>query len=170
MGCVLRVPHLLNRATRAKGSYATPYNPAYAGGGDTTLVDNRYAFKRGDDRAWQGFEGTDMDLMLDLGTVQPVAGVWVQFLQHMASTSVMLPTRLTVWTSENGTDFTMAVDREVEPDSNSEAVIRPFDLRLEAPVPARFVRLRATNRGILPEGHPRAGGSAWLFTDEVVVY
>lgn len=170
VGCVLQVPHLLNRATRAKVSYATPYSPAYAGGGDTTLVDNRYAFKRGDDRAWQGFEGTDMDLTLDLGTVQPVAGVWTQFLQHTASTSVMLPTHLTVWTSENGTDFTVAVDREVEPDLDSEAVIRPFDLRLEAPVAARFVRLRATNRGILPEGHPRAGSSAWLFTDEVVVY
>lgn len=170
VGCVLQVPHLLNRATRAKVSYATPYSPVHPGGGDTALVDNRYAFKRGDDRAWQGFQGTDMDLTLDLGTVQPIAGVWVRFLQHTASTSVMLPTHLTVWTSENGTDFTVAVDREVEPDLDSEAVIRPFDLRLEAPVSARFVRLRATNREILPEGHPRAGEAAWLFTDEVVVY
>lgn len=169
-GCELKVPHLLNRATRAKVSYATPYSPAYTGGGDTALVDNRYAFKRGDDRAWQGFEGTDLDLTLDLGEVQPVAGVWIEFLQHIASTSVMLPTGLTVWTSTDGTTFTEAADRAVAADDDSEVMIRPFDLRFAAPVSARYVRIRATNRGVLPAGHPRDGSPAWIFTDEVVVY
>lgn len=169
-GCVLQVPHLLNRATRAKVSYATPYNAAYTGGGDTALVDNRYAFKRGDDRAWQGFERTDMELTLDLGEEQPVAGVWIQFLQHLASTSVMLPTGLTVWTSTDGNRFTIAAERSVADDSDSEVMIRPFDLRFKAPVSARYIRIRATNRGVLPAGHPRAGSPAWIFTDEVVVY
>lgn len=170
VGCTLRVPHLLNRATRARVAYATAYSPAYPGGGDTALVDNRYAFKRGDDPAWQGFEGRDMDLTLDLGSVQPVAGVWIRFLQHIASTSVMLPTRLTVWTSADGKTFSAAADRAVEPDDDSEVMIRPFDLRFAAPVSARYVRLRAENRGVLPAGHPRAGEAAWLFVDEIAVY
>ncbi len=169
-GCVLSVPNLLNKATRAKVSYAAPYSPAYTGGGDTALVDNRYAFKRGDDKAWQGFERTDMDVTLDLGSVQPVEGVALRFLQHIASTSVMLPTRLTVWISADGGDYTLAADMPVAPDNDSEVVIRPFDIRLPAPVPARYVRVRAENMGTLPKEHPRGGGSAWIFTDEIAVY
>lgn len=170
VGCTLAVPHLLTKATRAKVIYALPYSTAYTGGGDTALVDNRYAFKRGDDRAWQGFERTDMDVMLDMGRVQSVEGIVLRFLQHIASTSVMLPTRLTVWTSADGKDFTVAADMPVAPEEDSEVLIRPFDVRLPAPVQARYVRVRAANRGILPPGHPREGGSAWIFTDEIAVY
>lgn len=111
-----------------------------------------------------------MELTLDLGEEQPVAGVWIQFLQHLASTSVMLPTGLTVWTSTDGNRFTIAAERSVADDSDSEVMIRPFDLRFKAPVSARYIRIRATNRGVLPAGHPRAGSPAWIFTDEVVVY
>lgn len=170
VGCTLVVPQLLNKATRAKVSYATPYSSAYTGGGDSALVDNRYAFKRGDDKAWQGFERTDMDVTLDLGAEQSVRGVMLRFLQHIASTSVMLPTRLTVWTSADGKDFTVAADVPVEPDDDSEVMVKPFDLRFAAPTGARYVRVRAENRGTLPQGHPRQGGPAWIFTDEIAVY
>lgn len=169
-GCKLVVPNLLNRATQAKVTYTTPYSPAYTGGGDTALVDNRYAFKRGDDKAWQGFEGTDMDVTLDMGEVQPVEGVALRFLQHIASTSVMLPTHLTVYTSADGKDFTVAADMPVTPDNDSEVIIKPFDIRLPATVRARYVRVKATNMGTLPKGHPRGGSAAWIFTDEIAVY
>lgn len=170
VGCVLEVPYLLNKATRAAVNYATPYSPAYTGGGDSALVDNRYAFKRGDDKAWQGFEKTDMELTLDLGSVQSVSGVVLRFLQHIASTSVMLPTGVTIWTSTDGNQYKAVADWGIEPDTNSEVMIRSFDIPFGEAQDARFVRIRATNMGTLPEGHPRAGGSAWVFTDEVVVY
>lgn len=168
-GCRLVVPNLLNRATQAKVTYATPYSPAYTGGGDRALVDNRYAFKRGDDKAWLGFEGTDMDVTLDLGEVQPVEGVALRFLQHIASTSVMLPTHLTVWTSADGNDFTVAADMPIAPDNDSEVMIKPFDVRFTSPAEARYVRVKATNMGTLPKGHPRGGSAAWIFTDEIAV-
>lgn len=172
VGCVLSVPQLLNRATRAKVSYATPFSPAYTGGGDTALVDNRYAFKRGDDKAWQGFERTDMDVTLDLGAVQPVWGVALRFLQHIGSTSVMLPTHLTVWTSADGKAYTQAADFAVEPERSAEVLIKPIDIRFKEPAPAeaRYIRVKAANMGTLPKGHPRAGGPAWIFTDEIAVY
>lgn len=172
VGCTLVAPQLLNRATRAKVSYASPFSPAYAGGGDTALVDNRYAFKRGDDGAWQGFEGRDMDVTLDLGEMQPVRGVVLRFLQHIGSTSVMLPTRLTVWTSTEGKAYTQVADSVVEPVRSAEVVIEPFDIRFGSAdlVKARYIRIQAANMGTLPPGHPRAGGPAWIFTDEIAVY
>lgn len=170
VGCTLVVPHLLNKATQAKATYATSFSPAYTGGGDTALVDNRYAFKRGDDPAWQGFERTDMDVTLDLGGVQSVEGVVLRFLQHIASTSVMLPTHLTVWTSADGRDYTVAADMPVAPDDDSEVLIRSFDVHLPASVQARYVRVKAANMGTLPQGHPRRGAAAWIFTDEISVH
>lgn len=169
-GCVLSSPRLLNPATGAKVTYAYPYHSAYTGGGDSALVDNRYAFKRGDDPAWQGFEGTNLDVTLDLGSVWRLEGVWMRFLQHVGSTSVMLPTRLKVWTSADGKRYTEAADVAVEQDSTSEVIIRPLDIRFGQAAEARFVRIEATNREILPEGHPRAGSPAWIFADEIAVY
>ena len=58
----------------------------------------------------------------------------------------------------------------VEQDSTSEVIIRPLDIRFRQAAEARFVRIEATNRGILPEGHPRAGSPAWIFADEIAVY
>ncbi|MCU0323833.1 MAG: hypothetical protein MUF45_01065 [Spirosomaceae bacterium] len=34
---------------------------------------------------------------------------------------------------------------------------------------ARFIKIFAQNYGKLPEGHPGAGRSAWLFVDEIGV-
>jgi hexosaminidase len=34
------------------------------------------------------------------------------------------------------------------------------------PVRARYVRIRATNKGIIPSGEYGAGGKAWLLLDE----
>ena len=170
VGCTLTVPHLLNLATQAQVTYASPYSPAYTGRGDGGLTDNCYAFKRGDDPAWQGFERINMDITLDLGTVQTVQGVIVNFLQHTSTTSVILPTHLNVWISTDGKNFVQTVDTPIEPDNRQEVIIKPIDARFSAPAETRFIRIEAVNRGVLPAGIPRAGGPAWIFTDEVIVY
>ncbi|MEZ4985307.1 MAG: hypothetical protein R2795_09775 [Saprospiraceae bacterium] len=36
-------------------------------------------------------------------------------------------------------------------------------------IPARYLRITATNYGIIPSGRQGAGNAAWLFVDEVVV-
>lgn len=170
VGCVLKVPHLLNLASQAQVTYATPYNSAYSGGGDGALTDNRYAFKRGDDPAWQGFESKNMDITLDLGTTQTVSGVMVDFFQHISTTSVMLPTQLKVWTSTDGKNFAEAVNTPVEQVDANEALVKTCDVRFPAPLETRFIRIEAVNRGILPAGIPRGGAPAWVFADEVIVY
>ena len=34
---------------------------------------------------------------------------------------------------------------------------------------ARWVRVRAVSARTIPDGHPAAGGNAWLFVDEILV-
>ena len=34
---------------------------------------------------------------------------------------------------------------------------------------ARYIRVKAKNRGICPDWHPDEGQSAWLFMDEIIV-
>jgi hexosaminidase len=43
-------------------------------------------------------------------------------------------------------------------------------LRIETPGrSARYIQVRASNLGRLPDGHPAAGQKAWLFVDEIMI-
>ena len=33
----------------------------------------------------------------------------------------------------------------------------------------RYVKIKAQNIGVCPNGHPSAGGKAWLFVDEIII-
>ena len=37
------------------------------------------------------------------------------------------------------------------------------------PVDARYLRVRVSNRAIIPAGQPAAGSAAWIFADELIV-
>lgn len=172
VGYLRQVPRLLNLATQARVIYATPYNPAYSGGGDGALTDNRYANKQGDDPAWQGFEQQDMELTVDLGTVtEGVGGVVLRFFQHVGSTSVMLPASVVVSVSSDGEAFTAAAKYLVPPSTNTSAFIETIDLPFSAGKQAvRYIRVWAENSGPLPDWHFRAGVPSWIFMDEIAAY
>ncbi len=62
-------------------SLKTPYSPQYTGGGDDALVDGLRGatdFRLG---AWQGYEGDDLEAVVDLGESKPVGNVAIGCLQ-----------------------------------------------------------------------------------------
>jgi len=48
-------------------------------------------------------------------------------------------------------------------------VIYPVEFETAQPTEARYVRVWARNRGVCPDWHPGAGGSAWIFADEIEI-
>jgi hexosaminidase len=52
-------------------------------------------------------------------------------------------------------------------------IIKKLKGKLMLPVIAsrivRYVRVTATNAGVIPDGLPGAGNKAWLFVEEIVV-
>ena len=159
---------LPNLATGKRVSYVNQWEESYPGIREKTLTDAQLASKRGDDPHWQGFKTVDLDITVDLEKIQPVSRVWIRFFQHAGMTRVMLPKEVEVSGSGDGTDYTVLGVLTIPTILNPEAVIEKVNIRFN-PEEVRFIRIRAVNHQIIPEGHSYHGLDAWIFADEIGV-
>ncbi len=120
------------------------------------------------DGSWLGFEGADLDVVIDLQKVQTVRGVSCGFLENQFSW-IFLPREVTVALSEDGKRFQTVWSTSIDaPRANPIPEVKDVTGIFE-PVAARFVRVVGRNPGKCPSWHPGAGGTSWLFVDEIVV-
>jgi predicted alpha-1,2-mannosidase len=146
----------------------TKYSPQYTAGGDMALID----FERGslDFRtgAWQGYEGVNIDVVIDLGEVQTIHSLSEGFLQDQKSW-IFFPDEVSYSISENGKTYRNAGTVKNDVADNTEgSIIKDFSINL-AETKARFVHVVVRNRGICPPWHPGAGNKAWIFSDEIEI-
>jgi hypothetical protein len=147
---------------------SSPYSPQYTGGGDSALLDGirgREDFRLG---SWQGYEGTDLDAVVDLDSVRSISIVSLGCLQDNSSW-IFFPERVTFSFSSDGTTWHDAASPPIGVSPKEAAVmIRDFTASVPS-VRARYVRVQAANIGTCPPWHRGAGGKAWLFADEITV-
>ncbi|MEI7982747.1 MAG: GH92 family glycosyl hydrolase, partial [Bacteroidota bacterium] len=146
----------------------TAYAGQYAAGGDLALID----FSRGSEDfrtgKWQGYEGVDLDAVVDLGTEQPVKKISLGCYQQQ-SAWIFMPREVSFFFSWDGTNFTPAGVVQNDIPENDEGVkIKDFSLTLKGEK-VRYIRVVAKNRGVCPDGHPGAGKKAWIFMDEITI-
>jgi hexosaminidase len=160
------------RPSLARGrpyALTTTPSPRYPGTGPRTLTDGAFGSLDFRDGLWQGWNGPDMEAVIDLGATQAIAAVEGSFQQTMRSW-ILLPRDFTVWLSDDGATWREAgTATHEQPAERAE----PFLYRLTVAVPAgtttRWVKVRGRAFGTLPAWHPGAGGPAWIFCDEIVV-
>ena len=146
----------------------TRYSDQYPAGGDTALIDQI----RGSDNfrtgTWQGYYGVDLEAVVDLGSVKVLTEVRTGFLQEQRSW-IWMPSEVEYATSTDGESWRVAgtVVNDV-PERRDGGVVKDFIFDLGG-VEARFVRVRATNRGPCPDWHQGAGNRSWMFADEIVI-
>ncbi len=147
----------------------TPPSPRYPGTGPRTLTDGALGSLDFRDGLWQGWQGPDLEAVIDLGERKTVSVVEGSFQQTMRSW-ILLPRDLTVWLSDDGATW-----RELGTTTHFQPATRadPFLYRLSVPSPtatmARWVKVLARGYGPLPAWHPGAGAPAWIFCDEILV-
>lgn len=149
-------------------SLRSSYSPQYAGGGDEALVDGLKGglnFRLG---AWQGYEGIDLDAVIDLGSVRTIGSVSLGCLQDNNSW-IFFPSTVEFLFSDDGKLFidSVAIGNSVSP--RSEHPQRKEFTANDGTRRARYIRVRAQNIRTCPEWHKGAGGKAWLFVDEISV-
>jgi hypothetical protein len=144
-----------------------PASPKYHNGEASALTDGMRGW--GDYHMhWLGFEGTDMDATVDLGSVQSVSQIGTEFLQDINSW-VFMPLSVLFEVSEDGRQFrSVGQVTDLVPQNKDGAIVAPFNVTFTA-TRARYVRVRATNMKICPDWHKGAGGRAWIFIDEISV-
>jgi predicted alpha-1,2-mannosidase len=144
----------------------TSYSPQYTGGGNAALIDGRRGnadFRLG---AWQGYEGNNLDAVIDLGSTKSVSRVSLGCLQDNDSW-IFFPTSVEFSFSPDAASWGNPLT-VVDNVNQKEEGIRVQEFSVDAgSVQARYVRVRARNVGVCPEWHKAAGSKAWLFVDEI---
>jgi hexosaminidase len=144
------------------------YKDKYKGGGPFGLTDGLRGTMSNTDGRWQGFEGDDLEAVVDLGGAIPVSRVTVGFLQSVDSW-IFFPASIEIAISADGADYrVIGTAAELAPLTAGGAMLKDVTADAGAGT-ARYVRVRAKNIGVCPPGHPGAGGKAWVFADEIIV-
>jgi predicted alpha-1,2-mannosidase len=140
----------------------------YTGGGAEGLIDGIKGSSNFHTDAWQGYEGVNLEAIVDLGSLQSISEISASFLQNTGSW-IFYPKKIEYFISSDGKDFKRVYSEEIAVDEkHNDSGIREFSKQLDDNK-TRYVKVVATNVGICPDWHIGAGGKAWLFIDEIFV-
>lgn len=143
------------------------HHPDYHGGGPEALIDGVRGAANWRLGGWHGYQGTDFEAVVDLGSKKEIRYIGAGFIQDIRSW-IWMPVDVTFWISDDGETFTevLHIENTVEHD---DYTVHQVDLGGRVDVSARYVKVHATNYGIIPDWHLGAGGDAYIFIDEIII-
>ena len=146
---------------------ASEWHPDYHGGGPEALIDGVRGSQNWRLGGWHGYQGTDFDAVVDLGSIRPVNHIGAGFLQDIRSW-IWMPADVSFYTSTDGVTFDHLATLETGIPADDYGLFqRDVGVRVQKPV--RYIRVKATNYGRIPEWHLGQGGDAYIFIDEIIV-
>ncbi len=159
-------------AVFGKAKYGVKYNSEfdskYPGGGNYALVDGLKGSTNFNDGRWQGFNGSNLDVVIDLGKVKKIKKISTDFLRDIPS-FIFLPASVDFSASINGKEFSLLKNFQNDPPlNNNSPLIKKFEIK-PVNLSARYIRVKAVNIGVCPPWHKGAGDKAWIFCDEVTI-
>ncbi|MDT8400579.1 MAG: DUF4838 domain-containing protein [Bacteroidales bacterium] len=134
---------------------------------------------------WLGFEGNDMELIIDLGELKTINSVHTAFLQvtnHIVFFPEFVELSFPGSISKNdqsgsggddrighprGDGIRLSTSRPLKPGSKVND-IEYFNFNVK-PVDTRYIKIHARNMKKAPEWHNSAGLPSWIFCDEIIV-
>ena len=107
-----------------------------------------------------------MEATIDLGEPTSIDKVQLHIAESKGSW-IYAPAKIEVSISENGQTFTSVSGSPAETKSEGNSM-KLLEVSFPA-VKARFIKVKAVNYGLIPDGQAGAGHKAWLFADEIVI-
>ena len=146
------------------------YNPQYHAGGPEGLIDGIFGtenWRKGD---WQGYQSQDFEAVIDMQATRKISQITANFLQDTRSW-ILMPTKVEYFISDDNINFTRfdTQNNVIDPKEYS-SIIKGFESNSK-PVMARYVKVKATNFGKLPQWHQGFpfDGDAFIFIDEITI-
>jgi len=140
----------------------------YPSRGALSLVDGLRGTSNHRDGKWMGFEGNDLEATIDFGKSRDIRKVTIGFIKAEKSW-IFLPRSIEFSVSENGKSFrTVGLTLKNEMKRLAGEGVNNIPKEFKG-LRARYLKVKATNIGLCPEGHPGAGEKAWLFADEIII-
>lgn len=145
-------------------------NNQYTARGDRGLIDGLRGgadFRSG---GWMGFDGKELELVLDMGEAKAVSKLGIGFLQDDNSW-IFIPQMVFFETSLDGKNWESAstVLAKRATTGPGEGFLEDFETTLSAKKQARFIKIKTQSYLTCPAWHKGVGSAAWLFADEIWV-
>jgi hexosaminidase len=157
---------------KAVGKYVTyreKYSERYPGNGQQTLNDGLRGSFNYNDGYWQGYNGNNLDVIINLGEDFTFNSIASTFLLDQKKW-IFIPEAVNYYVSDDGQNFQIIASIKHNIPLNSDSPLtNDFTMKLNRPMKVSFLRVEAVNIGVCPDWHPGKGGKAWLFVDEIVV-
>ncbi len=120
---------------------------------------------------WLGFEGNDMEAVIDLEQVEKISHLETAFLK-VTNHIVFFPEEVTIsYSVDNVTFQKIAGKKTAHPLQKGDKIndIEYLSFQFH-PVEARYIKLHARSMKEAPPWHHASGLPVWTFCDEVIVY
>jgi hypothetical protein len=145
----------------------TPASEKYPVGGAAALTDGIYGFNDYHFN-WLGFEGNDLEAVIDLGRKQKVHEVSVNFLQFNQAW-IFLPVEVRVLLSKDGKEFSgEIIVPAADPPQKTGSFVQEFIAKFNGPK-IRYVKVVGHSLKVCPPWHGGHGLPCWIFADEISV-
>ncbi|MEM7101870.1 MAG: GH92 family glycosyl hydrolase [Bacteroidota bacterium] len=151
------------RSIELKTEYANQYNA----GGNNGLIDFKRAGEDFRTGGWQGYEGIDLDAVVDLGESQTIKKVALSCLQDQNSW-IFMPEKVEFFVGDEKDNLKKVGEvANMIGEKEDGAILRDFSLEINKRV--KYIGIIARNRKTVPEWHKGAGGKSWVFADEIII-
>ena len=157
---------VLNKATFEEVDLKSNYSAYYASSGKNALTDGCLGSLSFSDGVWQGFQGKDLNLTIDLGEMKKIKTIRTHFLQDQG-VWIFLPTAVTVSVSSDNIYFEQMGSQSISLSKDETVEISACNFNFISKE-IRYIRITAVSIQKCPEWHAGQGGNSWLFVDEVV--
>jgi len=157
----------IHKAAGAEAKFINPWSDRYTGGGVLGLTDCLRGTAEFSSGKWMGFDGTDLDVTIDLSQVINLNSISLSCLEGQRQW-IFLPLVVEVFVSKDGETFKSVgvVENPLTNQPEPRTIEISFDVNS---IPGRYIRIVAENVGVCPDWHQGKGGKAWLFVDEIIV-
>ncbi len=140
----------------------------YKGNGAQYLTDGISGSTDYTDGKWLGFEGKDMVATIDLGSVQTVKSVTINYLVN-TNARIFEPSAIFVYTSDDNIIYHWGNAKVMDSDTwDNEIELNKIEIKLTS-CKTRYINVDVNSPKVCPEGHPGAGQKCWIFIDEITV-
>ncbi len=157
-----------SKATGKKISLTTKASSTYPGDGAFTLVNGVINEKGyGKSSEFLGFNGTDCEAVIDLGSSQLISFVVVNALTRHSSW-IYEPSSAQVFGSGDGQNWYSLFQTNNFSETKDGNGKGTMTMAFRATY-ARYVKVLVKNWGTIADGNPGAGNKAWLFVDEITI-
>ena len=159
---------VFNKATACPVKLLQPTHKNYTYNGGATLTDGLIGDKGFGTGRWLGFNGNDLEAVIDLKKPTNVSSVSLNTCVDKGSW-IFDARNIEVSVSNDGINFTTVASHSLPAlEKNSADGINTYNLKFSQ-TSARYIKVHATSEHNIPDWHSGKGKPAFLFVDEISV-